>query len=233
MTAAFDTLAATYDDVWTRSEVGRSQRNAVWAHVDPLFKPGDSILDLGCGTGEDALHFASLGLRVKAVDQSAEMVRVARSRGVDASVLSIEQIGGIDGPFDGVISNFGALNCVSDLSLPLGRLIRRGGTLAICLIGRFCAWETAWYLAHGQPRKAVRRWSGESYSRSLGISVYYPSFRTVLKSFEHHFELRSWTGIGLSYVKGTRLPDALDRRLAALPFLRACADHRLFVFTRK
>jgi SAM-dependent methyltransferase len=243
--AAFDILAARYDEVWTRSAVGRSQRAAVWRHLAPLFGPGDSVLDLGCGTGEDALHLGSSGIRVRAVDQSAEMVRIARERGVHASVLPIERIDELDGRFDGVISNFGALNCVSSLASlrkPLARLVRTGGHLAICVIGRFCPWETAWYLIHGQARKALRRWSGRSYSRSMGIPVYYPSARAVLTAFDPDFEFSHWAGIGLfvppSYVGGAtrrflaRL-ETLDRQFGHLPLLRASADHRLFVFTRR
>jgi SAM-dependent methyltransferase len=213
--------------------------------VDPLFGPSDSVLDLGCGSGEDALHLMASGIRVCAFDNSREMVRIARERGVEAGVLPIEQIDELVGPFDGAISNFGALNCVSNLGSlrkPLARLVRPGGHLVICIIGRFCPWETVWYLIHGRPRKAVRRWSGLSFSCSVGVSVYYPSVKSVLNAFAPDFELRLWRGIGLfvppSYVGGptretiARL-DAIDQRLCHLPLLRASADHRLFVFVRK
>ena len=56
--AAFDRLAPRYDQLWTRSTVGHLQREAVWRHLAPLFKPGQTALDLGCGTGEDALHLS-------------------------------------------------------------------------------------------------------------------------------------------------------------------------------
>src|SRR5437867_8991299 len=151
---AFDTLASRYDELWTQSAVGRLQRLAVWRRLDRLFRPGDSLLDLGCGTGEDALHFMRSGMRVRAIDASAEMVRIARSRGVDAVRLPIEELERLTGSFDGVLSDFGALNCVARLDAirrPLARLIRPGGSLAICVLGRCCLWETAWYLLRDQP----------------------------------------------------------------------------------
>ncbi len=111
MTAAFDRLAATYDETWTDSPIGRAQRDAVWRRIDPLFRAGDSVLDLGCGTGEDALHLMRRGVRVKGIDASGEMVRIARTKGVDARQLPIERVGELDDTFDGAISNFGALNC--------------------------------------------------------------------------------------------------------------------------
>jgi ubiquinone/menaquinone biosynthesis C-methylase UbiE len=243
--AAFDTLATRYDELWTRSAVGRSQRSAVWRTVDPLFQAGDKILDLGCGTGEDALHLMNAGMQVEAIDSSSEMVRVASSRGVNASVLPIELIGEIDGQFDGVLSNFGALNCVPDLKLlrrALAQLVRPGGYLVICLIGRFCVWETASYLLRGRSRKAMRRWSGKSVSSSLGLTVHYPSLKRTRDAFAPDFELLRWSGVGLfvppSYIRG--LPpatigalDLLDRHVSHLPLLRAAADHRLFTFVRR
>jgi ubiquinone/menaquinone biosynthesis C-methylase UbiE len=244
-TTAFDTLASRYDELWTRSAVGRSQRSAVWRHIDPLFRPGDAILDLGCGTGEDALHLMNAGLQVRAIDSSGEMVRIARSRGVEAYILPIERINEIEGQFDGILSNFGALNCVARMDLlrePLARLVRPGGYLLICLIGRFCLWETASYLLRGQPRKAIRRWSGKSVSSSLGLSVYYPSFKQTRSAFAPDFELLRWSGIGLtvppSYVgdfppRTVEAFHALDRRVSHLPLLRPAADHRLFTFIRK
>ena len=83
----FDEIAPRYDEVWTRSPIGRLQRDAVWRRLDDLFHPGEKLLDLGCGTGEDALHFMSRGMQVSGIDASPEMVRIARGRGVDANVV--------------------------------------------------------------------------------------------------------------------------------------------------
>ncbi len=43
---AFDQLASRYDETWTRSVVGRLQREAVWREIAPLFLPGERVLDL-------------------------------------------------------------------------------------------------------------------------------------------------------------------------------------------
>ena len=242
-TTAFDNLAAQYDRLWTRTTVGQLQREAVWRGIAPLFKPGHSVLDLGCGTGEDAVRLMDAGLRVHAIDASPEMVRVSRNRGVDAEVLPIENCGQLEGRFDAVLSNFGALNCVADLEAlrePLGRLVRPGGYLAICLIGRFCLWETAWSLLRARPGKAFRRWRSSAMS-SLGFRVFYPSKRNLDAALGPQFALLNWRGIGLSvppsYVTGLsdgalHKLDACDRRIAHWPLLRGLSDHRLFVFVR-
>jgi ubiquinone/menaquinone biosynthesis C-methylase UbiE len=242
--AAFNRIASQYDELWTCSPVGRLQREAVWRRLDKLFNAGDTLLDLGCGTGEDAVHFMGNGMSVRAIDASSEMVGIARARGVDASVLDIEQLNRIPGCFDGVISDFGAFNCVTNLHAirpVLARLIRPGGHLAVCVIGRFCLWETAWHLLQGEPRKACRRWRSEQISASLQIPVSFLSVSDLGRAFHPEFTLRDWRGIGVfvppSYVRGLPLPllqafGTLDRFVAHLPALRALADHRLIVLVR-
>ena len=217
------------------------QRELFRRRVDGLFAEGEAILDLGCGTGEDASRLALLGVGHYAIDSSPEMVRIARERGIDAHLLPIEEIGALQGRFDGAISNFGALNCVeriSDLREPLSRLIRPGGYLAFCLMGRFCLWETIWYALRGQAGKAARRWPGHA-SSSLGLRVFYPTVRDVARSLSPEFELVSAAGIGIfvppSDVAGLQdthvnLMGRIDAMVGSWPLFRALADHRLLVF---
>ncbi len=96
---AFDRIASQYDALWTRSAIGRCQRDAVWRWLDPLIRSRDRILDLGCGTGEDALHMMKAGAEVCGIDASAAMVRIARERGVDARQLPIEALPALSGRF--------------------------------------------------------------------------------------------------------------------------------------
>jgi SAM-dependent methyltransferase len=246
MTAGpFDLIAADYDKLWTRSVSGRAQREAVWRHIHPLFREGDRVLDLGCGTGEDALHLTERGISIQAIDSSLQMVQVARSRGVEVKHLALENLDQLAGIYEGAISDFGALNCIECLepvSESLARLIRPGGYVALCTIGGFCGWETAWYALQGNLAKASRRWNGRSFSPSLGISVHYPSRRQLRDAFKRHFELTAWYGIGVavppSFVKGipaaiTRFLAAVDDRVAHWPGLRALSDHRLAVLIRR
>jgi ubiquinone/menaquinone biosynthesis C-methylase UbiE len=244
-TAAFDRIALRYDELWTNTETGRVQRQAVWQRADSLFPAGSRILDLGCGTGEDAVHFAKRGVHVRAFDGSGEMVRLARARSVDASVLAIEDLEQLEGSYDGVLSNFGALNCVRNverLQPPLARLIRPGGYLALCVIGRFCLWETAYYFSRGQFRKGARRWLGASESASLDLPVVYPSVHRIIRAFRPDFSIVRTTGIGLcvppSYVSGLPARSIsncarIDRHMAHWPVFRSLSDHRLLIFIRQ
>ena len=42
-------------------------------------KPGDAVLDLGCGTGMLAIAFARLGMAVTAMDPEPDMLAAARA----------------------------------------------------------------------------------------------------------------------------------------------------------
>jgi ubiquinone/menaquinone biosynthesis C-methylase UbiE len=240
----FDQLAHDYDALWNNTAIGMSQRRAVWRWVDPLFRRGDWIFDLGCGTGEDAIHFQKRGMEVYAIDTSAEMVRLAQTRGVNAHWKAIDCISGIGRKFDGAICNFGVLNCVEQpdkVALILSRLVRSGGKIAICVMGPCCLWEVCYFLWHGKLRKALRRFTEGKVPSSIGVDVRYPFNHQWTEAFGQEFSLVNWYGIGLcvppSYIR--ELSDAavlqlseMDRRIAHLPGLRALADHRLFIFER-
>src|SRR3954447_12754799 len=109
--AAYDTVAADYD---RQLEPAGWIRRILWRHFDRLFKPGDKVLDLGCGTGIDAIHLARRQVRVTASDASPQMLARLRTKLVDDSVRAKVDVrlGGIDdltpelsGPFDGIISS--------------------------------------------------------------------------------------------------------------------------------
>ena len=243
----FDGVAPKYDALWTGTDVGRLQRDAVWRHIDPLARAGSRVLDLGCGTGEDALHFAGRGACVEAIDISPEMVRVAQAKGVNARHLPLEQLAEerpseITG-YDLVMSNFGAMNCIADLSPvseSLARLVRPRGSLAICVMNRFCLRETVHFAIRGRFSESKRRWSGQTRTSS-GWMVFYPSKNTICQSLTPHFRLQIDVGVGLfvppSYVQRTpqrllRVLASLDRFIEGLPLLRSIGDHRLLIFSR-
>jgi ubiquinone/menaquinone biosynthesis C-methylase UbiE len=240
----FDRLAESYDDVWTHSPIGRAQREAVWRQLGHIFTPGQSVLELGCGTGEDAAHLQRCGVTVVAIDSSPGMVSVARRRGVDAAVRRIEDLQLVEGMFDGAISNFGPLNCVRDLrpvAEQLARLVPSGGFLVFSIIGRFCLWETLYYLSRNDFRRAIRRWRGRATMSSDKVPIFYPSVAAIRRAFAPEFRLVHFAGIGCcippSYVQGIgrrqlqRL-ETIDRRIAGIPLLRALSDHRLLILRR-
>ena len=67
-------------------------------------RPGERILDLGCGDGVLTKKLADLGCDVIGVDSSAAQVEAARALGLDARVMAGEALT-FDSEFDAVFSN--------------------------------------------------------------------------------------------------------------------------------
>lgn len=257
--AAFDGVANTYDDCFTRTVIGQAQRQQVWNRLLNAFAPGERILELNCGTGEDARFLAQRGRRIVACDTSPLMLEVAARRtqrelpGADVTFhqISNEDLDALppQQPFDGAYSNFSGLNCVKDLR-PIARnlatCVRSGGRVLLCLWSRLCVWEIGWYLLHGQTRKAFRRLSGKTMARlgSNTISVSYPTIGDLKRAFSPWFSLDRRCAIGLfvppSYVEewaGKHEAtlghlEQMDSLLTRWPVLRDLGDHVLLEFTR-
>ncbi|NJN98346.1 MAG: class I SAM-dependent methyltransferase, partial [Anaerolineales bacterium] len=77
---AFDAFAAAYDDDFTHSLLGQLLRPRVWDILAQHFSAGQHVLELTCGTGEDALWLTRRGVHVTATDGSAAMVRQAEAK---------------------------------------------------------------------------------------------------------------------------------------------------------
>ncbi len=257
--APFDEIAAIYDEVFTNSLVGQAQRKSVWKQIDQVWKPGNRVLELNCGTGEDALHLAEKGISVTGCDASAAMIEVATGKKLrhalqvplDFVTLSNEHIGKLAPGqlFDGVFSNFSGLNCVADLAdvtQQLAGLVRPGGDLALVFSTRFSFWEFFWYSLRGEWSKATRRWTGHVSSSISGrrVDVWYPRVPEIRRAFGPHFQFVSVSGIGVaippSYVESWAQQHrrtfsvlaSIDNWINRLPCLRIAGDHMLLRFRR-
>lgn len=209
--AAFDETAGSYDSDFATTTTGRWLRESVWSCLVRFVQPGMQALDLGCGTGEDALWLAQNGCCVTAADGSPAMLQEVAAKAAQLKLERRVRTIRLDlnapfaampfaQPFGLVISNFGAINCVADLPL-LGRKlaawVKPGGTLALVFMGRFCAWETAYYFAR-LDRRAMRRWSGRAQA-TVGresVDVNYWRRSDVLRALGPSFRLLSLRGVG-------------------------------------
>lgn len=258
--APFDAIAESYDDLFSNSPIGRAQRRIVWEEMDRVFQCGQRVLELNCGTGIDAVHLSLRGIHVEACDSAPAMIAVAEKRAAALSYLPVrfrclptERIHELlpDGPFDGVLSNFSGLNCLSDLTqiaLPLSKLVKDGGRFVVCVFGTFCLWEVVWYLLSGKPEKAFRRLrSGEVKSTlAPGASVFvrYWSVSSLQEAFAPYFRLERRRGVGvisppsyaaavaLKFPRLFRATSKLDSIVGACPALRLLADHVVLTFIR-
>lgn len=86
--------------------------------LDP--KPGERVLDLGCGDGQLTMALLDRGARVVAVDRSPAMVEAARGRGLDAHVQAAETLS-LEEPVDAVFTN-AVLHWTRDIDAVLARV---------------------------------------------------------------------------------------------------------------
>lgn len=259
----FDAAAPSYDEDFTYSRLGRLVRGAVHRHLGPLVVPGVRVLDLGCGTAEDAVWMARRGARVTAADVSAGMLEAAASKveaaglaaRIDITRLDLREPDaslppGADPPFDLVLANFGVLNCVPDrtsLAVRLAGWVRPGGHLAVVVMSRVCPWEVVWHLTRGRVRTAFRRRDGARAHVGDGrtIRVWYPGPATLRGELAPAFALVRTIGVGVllppSHLGGLvdRWPALFDRlgrweaRLEARWPWNRLGDHYLSVYRRR
>lgn len=175
---AFSAVSEIYDAETELNAVVAMVRAQTLACLSDRFRAGDSVIELGCGTGVEAVSLARLGINVVATDIAPGMVaatteRIARERQGDRVRVHLLAASAVDTllgdyrplSFAGAYSSFGPLNCDPDLGAVargLARLVRPGGRVMISAINRYHAGEFAWYAMHGDFARATRRWSGYS-----------------------------------------------------------------------
>jgi 2-polyprenyl-3-methyl-5-hydroxy-6-metoxy-1,4-benzoquinol methylase len=144
-------------------DIGRPQPEVV-----RLAEQGEirgSVLDVGCGSGENALHLAALGHEVWGIDGAPLAVeralRKARERGLEATFLVGDalELGGLGRTFDTVIDS-GLFHVFSDEDRPLfvrglAAVVRPGGRyLLICFSEREPGTEGPRRVTQGEIRSA-------------------------------------------------------------------------------
>jgi SAM-dependent methyltransferase len=129
-------LSRYYDDLWPRrTKAWISARRGL---LGPVLKRARTVCELGCGTGTNSIEFARQGLKVYAVDLSAEMCRAAKEKArrkrVDLTVIQADMRKfRLPEPVDLVASEWGPLNHLrrkADLLVvvkTVARALRPGG----------------------------------------------------------------------------------------------------------
>lgn len=242
MRSLFDDLAPSYDRTFSSTVLGGLLRDAVHEELRQVFHAGDRILDIGCGTGEDALRLHEQGISVHGVDASSEMIALAMAKANDAlgccppserppggrranvefEVRDISERGLPNGPFDGALANFGVVNCLRDVrrfSDDLRRSLKPQGRVVLVAMGRYCLWDWLWYVPRGKPDLAARRIAGRVDFRRATIRYWTPA--QLASQFPPQFRSLGHKPIGLllppTFAAGAaeRYP-SVSRALAAM-----------------
>jgi SAM-dependent methyltransferase len=116
-------------------------RTAPLEHVAEL--PPGRLLDIGCGRGDLGSGFVRRGWLVQGVDPSAQALAVARERGLQVSVGTLESARIDDGAYDVAAFRHSLEHVVDPLSdlRRAHRALRDGGVVAVS-VPNFGSWQS-------------------------------------------------------------------------------------------
>lgn len=249
----FDIAAQAYDQVFTHSNIGTLQRNQVYKNLRKhvLDSKKLNLLEINCGTGEDALWFAHQGHKVLAMDASQEMISAAKrkkdSQQVEFQQMKIQELNQLEteGSFDLIFSNFGGLNCLnkdefSEFLKQSKRLLNRDGKLVLVIMPKNCIWDNFYLFLKGKWNHLGRRNSSEIVSVNVNgqqVNTWYYNPKEVLNLGKETFKTITQKPIGFfvppsymeSFFKNKKVLLSclgwLDNCATRLSFLSSFSDH--------
>ncbi|MCA6363071.1 MAG: class I SAM-dependent methyltransferase [Bacteroidetes bacterium] len=250
--AAFNEYAPLYDAHFTHSKTGMAQRNRVYSLLARELKKDCTVLELNCGTGQDAHWLARQGCTVFATDAAEGMVHTARTKNAAEKNVSVsmadlrmpEQLP--QQQVDLVFSNFGGLNCLSpdelrQLAPALAKRLTPDGKAVLVVMGRGCWWERFYFLLKRDARRTRRnsKTAVKAIIEGREVNTWYYTPREFASFFQPHFRIKNAAAVGL-FVPPSYLDPffarksflfsilaALDRLLARGSWCANAADHFL------
>lgn len=152
----FDIHSAELYDAWCRSPQGKMMEKLAGQFMMLLLepKPGEKVLDIGCGSGNHLLFYKSLGLDITGLDASPCMIDKARKRLGEHCVFKKGRAGEL--PFDDNEFDLATLNnALEFIDNPInvlqeaGRVAKRG-----IFVGAMNSWS--WYCLRSKARGLFR-----------------------------------------------------------------------------
>ncbi|MFC5862372.1 class I SAM-dependent DNA methyltransferase [Acidicapsa dinghuensis] len=257
---AFDSIAPVFDDRFGQWLSVAAQRRMVRTALLQEFPAGGRIIELGGGTGEDALFLAQQGFRPFLTDPSPTMISLASAKlapfHAQAEVVAAEEyddfasrhVAANGTLFDGAFSNFAPLNCVANLqpvASGLAKLLKPGAPAMLVVFGTFCPGEWITEVLRGRPGHALRRCRRDATPARIAghnFHVVYHRRTDLMQAFAPWFVLEKRLGIGVAlppsaaepWISGhprlLRLMETIDRAVSRR--MAIFGDHILYQFRR-
>lgn len=260
---AFDAAAKLYDVKFGPPSGSRPGNPLVtWlrdehlALLKRLLPEAASLLDIGCGTGEEAIRLAQDGYSVLGIDVSPAMVRQAQTkaaafgirRGLLFKAMPAGQVANMDerGPFHGAFASLGTLNTEPDLpnfAAGLHAMLEPGAPLVATVMSTRCLFERL----HPGPLRTQRftQWrEGRAGASDAIAPVRFYSPSAFAAALAPHFTVERVIAFPL-WLPSVPLADlyrqhearfkrleARERRTRGWPVLRTWGDHFLMVLRR-
>jgi len=206
---AYTAQAPLFDNIQNNNKILLWMRRQVYNTVEKYLRPHDRMLDINAGTGIDATYFARKGFRVTATDVADGMIKEIESKiekhglqqFLSARQYSYTEISALEPQkFDYVLSNFGGLNCIRNLSIvaeQLKKILNNNTFLTLVIMPPVCPWEILFALKRNF-KVAFRRLRKEGVmARVEGhyFKAYYHTPEIVLKAFGDQFTLVELRGL--------------------------------------
>lgn len=208
---AFTQQADKFDELYSGNTIIQYKRKRVRDHLSEFIVPGQNILELNSGTGEDAIWLAEQHCHVHATDISVRMMQVLQQKVEDAhleklinseicSFTALENLKN-QGPYDLIFSNFAGLNCTGELDKVLASftgLLKPKGIVTLVILPKFCLWEFL-LVFKGKLQTATRRLfskngvSARVEQTHFTCRYYNPSY--IIKHLKKDFDLLSIEGL--------------------------------------
>lgn len=250
----FNKASSSYDKQFSFTSIGKAQREQVWKYTDSLNIPNDSsILEVNCGTGEDANLWQKRGSTILATDISSGMLNVARQKfpHIHFQQLDVNQLGELQLSYDVLFSNFGGLNCLAQEELKAffthahGKL-NENGKLILIIMGKKCWWDKLFLILKGKWSIRNRRNANEALSINVDgttVKTWYYSPTEVKQLAQGQFEVELLKPVGL-FVPPSYLANYFEKkkgllnllkfldRIFSFSFLSNRADHYFICITK-
>ncbi|MBW1295773.1 class I SAM-dependent methyltransferase [Aquimarina litoralis] len=263
MNESFDISAASYDDVFTNSHIGKFQRKRVHDFLTSVFPKNQSleILEINCGTGHDAIWLSNQGHRIIATDISEKMIAVANSKHIthdnkpEFRQLDINRLKetNFSNSFDLIFSDFGGLNCLSPTELEnffeaAAKKLKPNGKIIGVLMPKHCLMENLYFILRGDFNKAFRRNTKEPILANVEntlVKTWYYNPKDVKKNSYSYFRADKTKPIGFlippSYLENffknklsiLKVLNRLDAFLKNSAFLSSYSDHYIISLSKK
>jgi ubiquinone/menaquinone biosynthesis C-methylase UbiE len=255
---AFSRQSIIFDSLDESNPILQWMRSQVHLHCMKYFKAGETLLELNCGTGIDAVFFAMNGLQVHATDIADGMLEELRkkielknlSANISSQKCSFKELNTLSHQkFNHIFSNFGGLNCTNELDKVISQfknLLQPGGTVTLVIMPPICLWEFALALK-GNFRTAFRRLrknGTDSNVEGMRFNSYYYSPSKVSTYFGNQYKLIALKSLACfvpppylekfphEYPKLFKLSTLLDEKLSSsFPFNR-WADHYIITMQK-
>lgn len=252
---SFDEAATNYDESFSNTNIGKTQRKAVWEQIDLNNFPNNSnILELNCGTGEDAKLWQEREMNIFATDISEEMIRISKSKfpQIQFDQRDIKNCKNLMAEKDILFSNFGGFNCLADINIQqffveANSILQPNSTIILVLMGKKCILDNLFLLLKGKFKLLGRRNTKQPLKVAVGnvfVETWYYSPTEIIHFAGSDFEVKKIKPIGLfvppSYLSNwfsnkTRLLTFLEflDRFTQFKFLANYADHFYIQFTKR